>query len=224
MTGPEHNFDFEREMWIPAVKWLEGQGFVFKREFRTPWGICDLVGLQWQHEHLIDRIRARQTASLGTSKRIALLQLVPSEISGQSTTRRELSVCLGEPVETIERELRYLVRSRFVRVLEDGSLQSLVCWAPLHRQIIAIELKLDRVEQAIGQAHSNLVFATASFVGLPRELAERVARDHRSSGLAAGGVGLLSVTNRGASILIQPGKNSETFQDLALQTHCVERF
>jgi hypothetical protein len=224
MAAVHRDFDFERDMWIPAVKWLNAQGLIFKREFRTPWGICDLVGLEWEHSRVLDRIESRQTASLGTSKRIAMLQLVPSEATGEFTTKQELSHRLGEPLAEIERELNHLIRARFVRVGENGSLTSSINWAPLHRQIIAVELKLDRVEQAIAQARSHLAFATASFVGFPEALAERIARDHRSQGLVAQGVGLLSVTKSGASVLISALKTSNVFEDPALQMHCVERF
>jgi hypothetical protein len=222
MQRLEPDFDFEREMTIPATKWLTNRGFLVKREFRTPWGICDIVGLELAHPRVTDRLLLRQRKAIGPAQRIALLQLVPLPENGHATAE-ELSGQIGKPVAWVANELRALTQHRFVRRLEDGSFQSLAGWAPLHRRIVAVELKLARIEEAIVQARGHLTFATESFVGLPRPIAERFLRNGREEHLRRSGVGLLSVSEQGAVVLV-PAANSDEHPDAVLQMHCVERF
>ena len=73
------------------------------------------------------------------------------------------------------------------------------------------------------QARGHLTFATESFVGLPRPIAERFLRNGREEHLRRSGVGLLSVSEQGAVVLV-PAANSDEHPDAVLQMHCVERF
>jgi len=218
------DFDIEKEMWIPAEKWLVNQGLGVKREFRMPWGICDLVGVGWSHPRVTERRLRKQENSIGPPSRVAILQLIPDEASGRFATVLELSARLGEPAESIESELKALVRRRFVNRLNDGRLTSAISWAPLHTRIIAIELKLDRIGEAINQARSHVAFATASFVGFPTEVAERILRGDHLGELSNAGIGLLSISQAGAVELVTPASNALIPNDPVLQMHCVERF
>jgi hypothetical protein len=211
-------------MWIPATKWLVSQGCVFRREFQAPWGICDLVGLEWEQARVADRRIRRQNRQIGPPLSVAVLQLVPDETSKSSITVEALSARLGEPVEVIERNLMSLARSRFVKRHGDASFTSSIPWAPLHRRIIAIELKLDRVGEAIAQARSHIAFATASFVGFPDVVAQRIVPTKRARELVEAGVGLLSVSAAGTRVLVQPSVNPSVRTDPVLQMYSVERF
>jgi hypothetical protein len=223
MQRLEPDFDFEREMTIPAYKWLTDRGFLVKREFRTPWGICDIVGLELAHPRVADRLLLRQRNAIGPAQRIALLRLVPLPENGH-TTAEELSGQIGKSVAWVANELQDLAQHRFVRKLEDGSFQSLIGWAPLHSRIVAIELKLARVEEAIAQARGHLAFATESFVGLPKPIAEKVIRNGRDERFRRSGVGLLSVSQQGAAVLVPAAAGADQPPDAILQMHCVERF
>lgn len=44
---PAQQFDFEREMAQPVLNWLQQNRLEVKSEFSTPWGICDMVGVQF---------------------------------------------------------------------------------------------------------------------------------------------------------------------------------
>jgi hypothetical protein len=67
-----------------------------------------------------DRISTLKTREFNRApRRVALLQLIPDEASGISATVHELSDRLGEPAESIECELKVLVRNRFVKRLTD---------------------------------------------------------------------------------------------------------
>lgn len=218
------DFDFEREMTIPATRWLTNQRLLVKQEFRTPWGICDIVGLELAHPRVTDRLLLRQRKAIGPPHRIALLQLVPLPEIGRAVTAEELSSRIGKSVEWVANELRALAQCRFVRKLADGSFQNLSGWAPLHRRIVAVELKLGRVEEAIAQARAHLAFATESFVGLPTPIAERLLQRGRRSHLQESGVGLLSINAVGATMLVPAVADRNEYSDATLQMHCVERF
>jgi hypothetical protein len=217
-------FDIEKEMWIPATRWLANQGLGHKREFRMPWGICDLVGVEWSHKRVSERMLRRQKAPIGPPGRVAILQLVPDEESCRSIGIDELSAQTGHPIEHVARELESLIRGRFVRRNSDGSLTSAVSWAPLHTRIVAVELKLDRIDEAINQARSHAAFATESYVGFPKAVADRIVSSHHADVLKKAGVGLLSVTEAGAVVVAKPGASSPIPCDGVLQMHCVERF
>jgi hypothetical protein len=217
-------FDFEREMCIPATKWLASQNLGFKREFRTPWGVCDLVGIEWSKSRVTERMLKRQKAPIGPPGRVAILQLVPDEESGMSIGIDELSAQTRQPVERVARELKSLISGNFVKRNDDGSLTSAVSWAPLHTRIVALELKLDRIDEAINQARSHLAFATESYVGFPKAVAARIVSSRHADVLKKAGVGLLSVTEAGTVVIAQPVLNSPIPRDGVLQMHCVERF
>jgi hypothetical protein len=216
-------FDIEEEMWIPAIKWLTDQGLGYKREFRMPWGICDLVGIEWSHQRVSDRRLRRQKTPIGPPSRVAILQLIPDEESGRSIDIGAITTQIQQPLERVTRELKSLIRGNFVKQSPDGSLTSAVSWVPLHRRIVAVELKLDRIEEAINQARSHVAFATESYVGFPKVVAERIVTSHHVDVLRKAGVGLLSVTYAGAVVLAEP-VTGQILRDGVLQMHCVERF
>ena len=55
-------FAYEQQMAAPATAWLAGQGLMVKREFPTPWGVCDLVGCS------LNERRVRRRLALGQRK------------------------------------------------------------------------------------------------------------------------------------------------------------
>lgn len=224
MAKLSSTFDVEREMWIPATRWLTEQNLGYKREFRVPWGICDLVGVGWSHERVSNRRLRRQKTPIGPPGRVALLQRVPDEQSGRSITIDELCVTFMQSPDWVTREVKSLISGNFVKRHSDGSLTSSVSWAPLHTCIVAVELKLDRIDEAISQARSHVAFATESYVGFPTTVADRIMSSHHADILRAAGVGLLSVTNSGVTVMAEPVMCSSILRDHVLQMHCVERF
>jgi hypothetical protein len=91
--------------------------------------------------------------------------------------------------------------------------------------VVAVEIKLSKIEEVLSQARANLAFADQSYIGIPTINAERLARLDRRSDLEASGVGLLSV-ERGlclCEVLISSaGDNSRI--NPAVRAHCIERF
>jgi hypothetical protein len=224
MTTNQSNPGFGLEKWmtIPAVKWITEQGLLVKVEFSTPWGTCDVVGVELARTRVAERIANGQRRPIGPPLRIALFRLIPDVRTGQSTTVVALSERVDAPISSVETDLQALVERRFVLQHPDGSLQSLGCWAPLHTRIVAVELKLERIDQAIAQARSHTAFATESFIGLPQDKAARLVCSGRVREVEQAGIGLLAVNSEGATVLIRPA--AKVPSDPVLQMHCVERF
>ena len=95
---------------------------------------------------------------------------------------------------------------------------------PLQDRMVAVELKLSRVEEAMRQALNNLAFADESYVALPGDIARRVASTpSRWSTFFAAGVGLLGVTRSRCQVVVAPRK-IEQWRDKPVQLYCVEKF
>lgn len=209
----------------PVIRWMVSMSLRVKSEFITPWGMCDLVGLQFKKGSVTARLNLGQKQPVGSLTGSALLAQIPDAATQWSITLKRLT---EECVPTISEEVvleqtQRLIAAGFVRLRGDR-LQKLNGWIPLHKRLIAIELKLTRVEEAISQARNNLIFADRSYVGLPKELAVRVAnKSARQSSFLESGVGLLAVTRRECEILI-PSRRCSTKPDPVIQFYCVEKF
>ena len=217
-------FKLEAEMLKPAVRWLEGNGLSAKREFATPWGVCDLVAVRLDPCRVSCRLRNGQRQPIGPTARVALLHRIPDEIENTYVTLGRLSREFDDiySLVQLQDELDQLTKRKFIRSPRANSFQKINGWIPLHDRIVAIELKLGRVNDAISQAYSHLAFTTESYVALPSEVAVRAVGVRRSKFVAAG-VGLMAVERSGCKVLIRPTA-SEGVVDPVAQMHCVERF
>lgn len=218
-------FDLERQMVSPVVHWLQRQGLAIKREFSVPWGICDLVGIKLNQSKVRQRLSYGQKSAIGPPLRLHILSKIPDRDLGRPITlgvlRRELFEDL--PSELLANEVEHLVRLKFVESPSQGRFQKLNGWAPLHRRLVSVELKLSRISEALAQALSNRTFATESYVALPAALAYRVARSYRADEFRNKGVGLLAVHHGVCRRVLSSTRVSEAIDDV-LQAHCVERF
>jgi hypothetical protein len=158
---------------------------------------------------------------LGSLTRAALLFRIPDDRA--MTLRRLVRECAPTIAEqsVIEHTTR-LVADGFVRCTGD-CLQRVNGWVPLHKQLLAVELKLRRVEEAMYQALNNLAFADQSYIGLPKDLALRVAaKGSRWTSFLEQGVGVLAVTSRDCFIVMH-SKDRSSILDPVIQFHCVEK-
>jgi hypothetical protein len=219
-------FALEREMLPAAEAWLLESGLKVKREFRTPWGICDLVGLSFYAQHVKQRLNLGQRGSIGPAKRIALLNHIPDSDSGKSITEARLvREFKGIFLEAeLRRDLGRLSKGGFLRDVRCDSYQKLNGWIPLHRRIVALELKLNRVEEAFAQARSHLGFATHSYVGLPRDLALRITKSRRRADFVHEGIGIVGLGRKNCEVFLKPRHQISGPNDNVFQMHCVERF
>jgi hypothetical protein len=81
---------------------------------------------------------------------------------------------------------------------------------PYHEQLVVVELKLRRVDEALAQARRHKAITAESYVGMPAVTAERVAASEQRAEFKAAGVGLLSVQDDACKVLIQPDHSPKT--------------
>src|SRR5271157_1389179 len=151
-------FRFEHEMSVSALRWLRQDGLIAKSEFSTPWGICDFVGVDIDPERAAYRLQLRQKSAVGPMIRVDLLARIPDENSGKSVSLSRLSSLYRDRLteDQIEQELQSLRTGRFVTFdVRYKHVQKINGWMPLHRRIVALELKLSRVDEALNQAMSH---------------------------------------------------------------------
>ena len=86
-------------------------------------------------------------------------------------------------------------------------------WKPLHSRLVAVELKLSRVADALHQAYNNLLAVDESYVAFPRDMAQHVAARRGRWSLWdrywVHGIGLLAVDDGACSVLIPVRPNAE---------------
>ena len=219
-------FARESDMAVSAAAWMKSSGMAVKSEFVTPWGICDLVGLTFNSKNFAHRIRLRQTRAVSSiTSAVLLLQTPDIETKMSTTLDRLVRKCAPSiPEEVVSKETARLIADRFVVSSSRGRLQKVNGWMPLQDRLVAVELKLERIEEAMRQALNNLGFAEESYVGLPDEVARRVLSNvSRWSDVLNAGVGLLSVAQQGCEVLV-PSRKARNWTDAAIQLYCVEKF
>jgi hypothetical protein len=218
-------FHFEAEMQAPVRQWLKAQGLITRAEFATPWGICDLVGVSFNSSSVEKRLGHGQTQTIGPASRVAILHEIPDEEDHAAITFRRLSKLFEHIVEPefLRHQINYLTKAKFVASPKLNCYKRINGWLPLHDRIVAIELKLSRLSEAINQASAHRTFASEAYVALPRATALRVIGDRRVHQLSAAGVGLLSVERQSCEVIASPPR-SASLADPVLQLAFVERF
>lgn len=222
-------FARESDMAAVVARWMRSRRsgrLTVKSEFVTPWGICDIVGLCFDLDRAEHRRQLGQTRAIGSISGAALLLGVPDAKEERSITLGRLVRRFSPPIpeDVVSEQVDRLIAHGFVRACPRGRLQKENGWYPLQDRLVAVELKLSRVAEAMRQALNNLGFATESYVGLPAQVARRVASDSsRWSDFFGAGVGLLSVTRRGCKVIVPPRPNA-AWIDHAVQLYCVEKF
>jgi hypothetical protein len=206
----------------PVRRWMSKLGLAVRSEFVTPWGICDLVGLQLRREHALRRLALRQTRPVGSVRRAALLLAIPDVDSTKAISLGKLArLCGAETPGEVSDDVARLLADRFIIRSRRGFQR---IWSPIYDRLIAIELKLNRVEEAMRQARKNLFFVEESFVALPAVLAARVLENsQRWRGFFDSGIGLLAVKRTTCSVLIR-SKNSNRSIDEAVRLYSGEKF
>lgn len=225
-TGSDcSGFRLEAEMAAPVIRWLRRGGLTVKAEFLLPWGVCDLVGVKLDAARTKLRLSYGQTRSIGSITRLLILSRIPESDSGKSITFQRLAKDLSAHFSSDDllEQIDTLVGGKFVIRPRRGFLQKVNGWAPLHSRIVAVELKLTRISEALNQATSNRAFATDSYVAFPRGRALRIARSNKADLFVRSGIGLLSVSHHACQELIKPCRIDATSNAIT-QSHVVERF
>jgi hypothetical protein len=215
----------ESEMTPPVAAWLRGQRLAVKREFTLPWGVCDLVAAGLSESRVEKRLELRQRRVIGPLSRVGLLLVLPDVESGRGVTLRKLCEMFEGffSADEIGSELAVLEANRFVYRRGRGSFQKVNGWMPLHERMIAIELKRERVDEALCQARRNKELTWESYVGLPTSVAEHVCNTRKRCDFESAGVGLLGVDSGAVKVLLE-ARRSGGVPDPAIEAYCVERF
>lgn len=219
-------FKSEEKMRRPVTHWMNSMGLSVKAEFITPWGICDLVGSSARKESISKRVKLGQTKHISSLTRAALLLSIPDFGSDEAISLKALARTFSQiiPEDRVLKETGKLLTDGFVCEVKRNRLQRLNGWAPLHKRMVAVELKLNRVEEAMGQACNNLSFADESYVAFPYDVALRVNnKSRRWKHFFDCGVGLLGVTSRDC-VVIKKSRHRLSEPDPILQFYCVEKF
>lgn len=219
-------FDYEHQMVKPAEQWLSSQGLATKREFSTPWGICDLVGCLMKEESVRQRLALGQTKPIGPQIRVMILSRIPDKTENKSVglrrLYREFSGFLDE--EKISLALDQLMKDKFVQTTRAGLFQKLNGWMPLHKRLVALELKLSRINDALHQAISNLEFADESYVGIPVEIGKSLINSRKKSEFVHEGIGIVAISQKGGNVLLESNSTTKPCKNQIVQMHCIERF
>jgi hypothetical protein len=219
-------FERESEMAVAVARWMKATGMTAKSEFVTPWGICDLVGLRFNPEKVACRLAQKQIRAISSITRALLLLQIPDIQEKRAITLNTLVKRFAPsiPEEVIRRETARLIADRFVIASSRCRLQKMNGWMPLQDRMVAVELKLSRVDEAMRQAVNNLGFVDESYVALPADVAGRVISSvTRWSKFFDLGIGLLAVAQYNCEVL-QPAGKTGNWTDRAIQLYCVEKF
>ncbi len=218
-------FDYENQMVVPAEAWLKSKGLMVKREFSTPWGICDLVGCSFNKHNVKKRLRLGQTKPIGPHFRVMLLSHIPDEAENRPITAHRLVGKLSDFFDEgqVMLGLDRLQRDRFLQRTPRGTFYKVNGWVPLHKRLIAVELKLSRITEVLHQAIGHLEFADESYVGLPMPIAKRLVATSKKTEFIRSGVGVLGIEPNKCRILLK-SRTSKGNSDAVIQTHSVERF
>ena len=151
-------FRYEKEMAEPVSAWLRQQRLQVKPEFQMPWGICDLVGCSLDPGRVRQRLQLGQRQPIGPLLRIGIWWQVPERESAEATTVDRLEKDYEGFIDrsVIRKEVACLVARKFVQEGPSGRLQRLNGWYPLHEKIVAVEVKLNRVSEALSQAKATM--------------------------------------------------------------------
>jgi hypothetical protein len=217
-------FAYERQMQGPVAAWLRAQRLMVKREFPTPWGVCDLVGCSLNVHKVRRRLAMGQRKALRSQLRVHLLSLMPDHSERRTITLDELHRRFGGLLDRrrIEQEVERLIADRFVEDFGGHSYARRDRWMPLHKRLVAVELKLARIDDAFAQAVNNLGFADESYVALPADTARRLGRSTIRAAFREKRIGLLAVDDTVKTIIrAQPVRHPS---GSVIQSYCVERF
>jgi hypothetical protein len=218
-------FQLEADMAAPVLRWMRRSHLDVKPEFSLPWGICDFVGVKFDAAKVQRRLSCGQTRAIGPPLRLHILSRIPQLESGKCISLKSLEKEFSGYVspDLLTREMHRLIQGNFVRSPRQGFFHKVNGWTPLHLSIVAVELKLSRLSDAVSQATNNLAFATGSYIALPSRFAMRISRSGWRDMLAQRGIGLLAVSSERCWELLGPSPSEAVCNEI-VQSHVIERF
>lgn len=215
----------ESEMREPVQRWLESLGCMVKAEVVNPWGKCDVIGCSLDGQRAMQRLHLGQRRTIGSHTRVAVLDCIPDQETGRGISLASIGDKMNGVIsdEVLREEVHQLVARRFVTFTARRTYQKLNGWAPLHKKLIAVELKLSRVRQVVSQALGNREMTHESYAALPESRAISIVKGPQRNLFEEAGVGLLGISKRRCEVFIRPASSCDQI-DTVSQMHCVEKF
>lgn len=220
------NIALESALAPPLLRWLAAQKLHVRREVATAVGTADMVACAIRSERIRDRIGLGQRRPLGSALRCHIWHQIPDAVTGSSVSFAELRRRYEHLVEfeRIRFELARLARDHFVQISDEGDIQKLNGWHPLHDRLVAIEMKLARFEEATAQATNYAAFADEVYVAAPLPALTRWLTCGGRYLLQDRGIGALGVTASRVLPLLSPPHRTVHPSTEYLRTSVVERF
>lgn len=207
------------------MTWLKSQNLLVRTELHVPWGVCDIVACEADPQKVEARKKLRQFSKIGSHSKIALFLATPDEDQTRGISQERLcqQFAVGGNRSRIDHEIESLIKHHFLFRTRSGCLRSRNGWKPLHSRLVAVELKLEKVRQALGQATRNQGFADESYVAFPYDLAKQVLESDRRHMFLSDGVGVLGVSDTNCKCLIHPIRKRDRI-DSSVELHVVDKF
>lgn len=220
-----NSFRYESEMTDQVTRWMSLQGLWVQSEYATPSGPCDLVGVAFREEGVRRRLGLRQVAAIRDVKKLVLLEAIPNAPGESAVSLEELARYFAEwmGASAIRENAAWLVRKGFLEESGRG-FQRVNHYAPLEDRILAVEIKLRRVRDALHQALQRRSFATETVIALPKERALALLESSSGHEVRERGVGVLAVEAAGCDLILQPTQVPGEAVHPVLRALCVERF
>ena len=217
-------FSLESEMTPLVDRWLQRQGMVTRSEFYLPWGVVDLVGIAIDSSQNQKRLSFGQKGRIGSLARASVLLNLPDYDEGRGKSLRSLHKdFMGLiPMSKLDEDLELLIKKRFVVRSSPKKYAKLNGWMPLQEKLIAVELKLDRVQDVIAQAVANKGLTENSYIALPYSKAKRVLAGSVPANISESGIGVIGVLSNRCIEMVEPSIMHKA-EESAVQLHAVDR-
>jgi len=167
------------------------------------------MGVEWDIDQVLLRRNSGHLVAVESDQAVSVMLSVPDGAGSVSRASllEEFTDSLGE--RRLNEVLQTLLRRKLLREDETGAYTRSTPWMPFHRKLIAVELKLKRVEEVLNQAKRHLTITPHSFVALPPAIAARLAASSKADEFRLAGVGLVAASNGTCEELIAPSFSGE---------------
>lgn len=196
----------ESEMLFPIEQWLLNRNYVTKVEIQLPWGICDLVGMKPELDRAVTRLNETGKRTIGNFTNAWLMVHLPSPRARKAVSREDLLTqsAMVMNATQLSAGLDDLVARQLATKTSNGKFQRACSWFPYHDSVVAVELKLSRIEDVLSQATRHKALTKQSYIALPIDLAERLMNSKRRETLEQSGVGLIATDGSKCMEMLMP--------------------
>lgn len=192
------------EAWLVRQTrgYLERRGYLVALERDLGYGRADLVGFRVDARRCLARQENGQLRSLNALDHYRALRHLPEAADGVGLPLKDLGERIGRSPSHLRSSLiPFLLRSGYVRQLEDGTYAKVNGFIPIASEIIAVEAKVSDWRWGAMQAKRHRWFANRVVLALSADFLHRVDREL----LKKHGIGLIAVDSSGVrQVMLSP--------------------